>query len=147
MVVDTSSSSMTAVLGDTISMKARHRGIAGYVIDGLVRDLPAVRELGDFPVFARGATPIGPLQRGPGELNYPVSVGGIVVNPGDLIVGDPNGVVVVPLEIVESLLERLIERAPDDIAYVHAVRRGEFSNAWVDRIIEDAGLPAEPSQD
>ena len=59
-------------------------------------DLPGILELKDFPVYARGITPVGPLHRGPGEINYPVSVGGIVVQPGDVIVGDLNGVVVVP---------------------------------------------------
>ncbi|MBV9660143.1 MAG: hypothetical protein JO337_03195 [Acidimicrobiales bacterium] len=140
IVVDTSSSTMTAVLGDTISMKARHRGIAGFVIDGLIRDLPAVLRLGNFPVFARGTTPIGPLQRGPGEVNHPVSVGGIVVMPGDLIVGDLNGVVVVPREIADDLLARLIARGPAESAYLDAVARGEFSNAWVDNLLDEAGI-------
>lgn len=140
IVIDTSSSTMTAVLGDTISMKARHRGIAGFVIDGVVRDLPAILRLGNFPVFARGTTPIGPLQRGPGEINNPVSVGGIVVMPGDLIVGDLNGVVVVPREAAPDILERLMERAPADQAYLDAVARGEFSNAWVDRILDESGI-------
>ena len=79
VVVDTSNSSMTAVLGDLVSTKARHRGLAGFVVDGLVRDLPAIRALGDFPVFGRGVTPTGPLHRGPGEINYPVCAGGLVV--------------------------------------------------------------------
>jgi RraA family protein len=144
IVIDTSSSMMTAVLGDTISMKARHRGIAGFVIDGVVRDLPAILRLGNFPVFARGTTPIGPLQRGPGEINFPVSVGGIVVMPGDLIVGDLNGVVVVPREVAEDVLAGLIARAPADRAYLDAVARGEFSNAWVDHILDESGVPQEP---
>src|SRR5918994_2395349 len=101
VVVDTSSSSLTAVLGDLVCTKARHRGVQGFVVDGLIRDLQAIRALGDFPVFARGVTPIGPLHRGPGELNHPISAGGIVVNPGDVIVGDANGVVVVPRELAE----------------------------------------------
>jgi len=75
IAIDTSASTMTAVLGDLVSTKARHRGVAGFVVDGLIRDLPGIRALGDFPVFARGVTPIGPLHRGPGEINYPVSVG------------------------------------------------------------------------
>src|SRR5215207_1069988 len=61
IVVDTSSSSLTAVLGDLVCTKARHRGIAGFIVDGLIRDLPAIRRLGDFPVFARDVTPKGPL--------------------------------------------------------------------------------------
>lgn len=140
IAVDASSSTMTAVLGDLISTKARHRGIAGFVIDGLLRDLPAILALGDFPVFARGVTPIGPLHRGPGEINHPVSVGGIVVNPGDIIVGDLNGVVVVPREIAGDLLERLRSKAPAERAYAEAVARGEFSNSWVDNALQQSGL-------
>ena len=63
--------------------------------------------MGDFPVFARDVTPIGPMHRGPGEINYPIAAGGVVVNPGDIIVGDLNGVVVVPREFAESLLAQL----------------------------------------
>jgi len=140
IVVDASSSTMTAVLGDLVSTKARHRGIAGFVVDGLVRDLPAILELGDFPVFARGITPLGPLHRGPGEVNYPISAGGIVVNPGDIIVGDLNGVVVVPREIAVDLLQRLQSRAPAERAYAESVARGEFSNEWVDKALEQSGL-------
>jgi len=140
VVVDASSSTMTAVLGDLVSTKARHRGIRGFVVDGLVRDLPAILELRDFPVFARGITPLGPLHRGPGEVNYPVCVGGIVVNPGDIVVGDLNGVVVVPREICEDLLERLGTRAPTERAYAESVARGQFSNDWVDRALEQGGL-------
>jgi RraA family protein len=140
LVVDAGSSTMTAVLGDLISTKARHRGIAGFVIDGLVRDLPAILGLGDFPVFARGVTPLGPLHRGPGEINFPVSVGGIVVNPGDLIVGDLNGVVVVPRLFAPELLERLTTRSSAEKAYAAAVARGEFSNDWVDRSLAESGF-------
>src|SRR3954465_15775952 len=67
VIVDAGGSHMNAVLGDLISTKARHRGAQGFVIDGLVRDLQSIQELTDFPVFARGVTPIGPLHRGPGE--------------------------------------------------------------------------------
>ncbi len=143
IVVDASSSSLTAVLGDLVCTKARHRGIAGFVVDGYIRDLPAIRELGDFPVFARGITPIGPLHRGPGEINFPVSAGGIVVQPGDLIVGDPNGVVVVPQGIIEELLERLRSRAEAEAAYVASVARGDFSNAWVDALLEEGNVAVE----
>ena len=144
LVIDASSSTMTAVLGDLVSTKARHRGIAGVVIDGLVRDVDGILALGDLPVFARGSTPLGPLHRGPGEVNYPVSCGGIVVNPGDVIVGDADGVVVVPQESAEGVLERLDARAASAAEYQSAVARGEFSNAWVDTTLTGAGLEAEP---
>lgn len=147
VVVDTAGERTTAVLGDLVSTKARHRGIAGFVVDGLVRDIGAIRRLGDFPVFARGITPIGPLHRGPGEVNYPVSLGGIVVNPGDLIVGDVNGVVVVPRELAPELLQRLRERSAAEAEYLAAVARGEFSNAWVDSMLNEAGVDTEPYRD
>jgi RraA family protein len=137
VVVDAGGSIKNAVLGDTISMKARHRGIAGFVVDGYVRDLDAVRAL-DYPVYARGETLIGPLHRGPGEINYPVCCGGVVVEPGDAVIADSGGVVVIPRLYVEQLHSKLTRHRERMINYLAAVRRGEFSNAWVDRQLEDA---------
>lgn len=136
VVIDASSSSLTAVLGDLVSAKARHRGIAGIVVDGLIRDLPGIRALGDFPVFARGVTPIGPLHRGPGEINHAVCAGGIVVQPGDVIVGDPNGVVVVPRELAPEMVKRLEARKAAEAEYTAAVSEGDFSNDWVDELLQ-----------
>ncbi len=138
IVVDASASEMTAVIGDLVASKAKHRGIAGFVIDGLVRDLPEMREVG-LPVFARGITPIGPLHRGPGELNYPVSCGGIVVMPGDIVVGDASGVVVVRKDFASDVLERLRAQRSSLAEYVANVKRGQFSNAWVDDVLARNG--------
>jgi len=143
IVVDAGGSPVTAVMGELVSLKARHRGIAGFVVDGLIRDVIAIREMGDFPVFARGVTPIGPLHRGPGEINHPICAGGIVVNPGDIIVGDLNGVVVIPREIASDLLQRLIDRKAAEADYTAAVARGEFSNDWVDALLERSGCVRE----
>ncbi len=140
IVVNTSGSRASAALGDLVSTKARHRGIAGFIVDGLIRDLPGIRALGDFPVFARGTTPVGPLHRGPGEINYPVSAGGVVVNPGDVIIGDATGVVAVPREIADELLARLTTAASREKDYVAAVARGDFTNDWVDAALESHGL-------
>ena len=140
IVIDTSSSALTAVLGDLISTKAKHRGVAGFVVDGLIRDLPGIQALGGLPVFARGVTPIGPLHRGPGEINHAVSVGGIVVHPGDVIVGDMNGVVVVPRELVPEMHQRLDERRAAEANYTAAVSDGKFSNAWVDELLEKGSV-------
>jgi len=85
IVVDAGGSHMNGIIGDLISTKAKHRGVKGFVIDGLVRDIAGIKEVG-MPVFAKGITPIGPLHRGPGEINFPISCGGIVVNPGDIII-------------------------------------------------------------
>jgi RraA family protein len=154
VVIDAGGSTLNAVLGDLISMKARHRGIAGFIVDGLVRDLPGIMEL-DLPVFGRGTTPIGPLHRGPGEINYPICCGGVVVNPGDLVVADADGVVVAPQEILWELLQRLQSHEEKNAAYLASVRRGDFSNAWVDHLLhsqgcleveaESSAVPADPA--
>jgi regulator of RNase E activity RraA len=138
VVEDAGGSTMNAVLGDLVVTKSRHRGIVGFVVDGLIRDLPRILELGS-PVFARGITPIGPLHRGPGEVNFPIQCGGIVVHPGDIIAGDPNGVVVIPREMAPVLLERLCDQRAAEASYVAAVARGEFSNDWVDNLLIAAG--------
>lgn len=138
VVVDARGSSLNAVLGDTICTKARHRGIAGYVVDGHVRDLPAIRDL-DFPVFARGDTPIGPLHRGPGEINYPICCGGVVVNPGDVIVADAGGLVVIPNSHVAETHARLVAAAAESEGYKKRVQAGSFSNAWVDDTLRSGG--------
>src|SRR5688572_16344796 len=139
-VVDAAGSTMNAVLGDLVSTKAKHRQIAGFVVDGLIRDLPSIIPL-DSPIFARGTTPIGPLHRGPGEINYPICCGGIVVSPGDIIVADAAGVVLVPREIAEELLHRLQSHQEANAAYFASVKRGDFSNQWVDRLLDELNVP------
>lgn len=138
VVVDTSGSDKSAVFGDLVANKARYRGIAGFVIDGLIRDVKGVRESG-MPVFARGVTPFGPLHRGPGELNYSVSCGGIVVHPGDIIVADENGIVAVRREFAAEVITRLQKHSENMHDYIEAVKRGEFSNDWVDRQLQQDG--------
>jgi RraA family protein len=135
MVIDTSGSQRNAVLGDLVTNKAKHRGIAGFIVDGLVRDLPGLQEAG-LPVFARGVTPFGPLHRGPGELNYAVCCGGIVVNPGDIVVADASGIAVVRREVAQDTLMRLRAHRARMEKYVADVKAGNFSNEWVDRQLE-----------
>lgn len=153
VVIDAHGSKSNAVLGDIICTKSKHRGISGFVVDGLIRDLPGIVPL-DIPVFARGTTAIGPLHRGPGEINYPITCGGVVVSPGDILVADIAGIVVIPQGIARDLLERMLEHKKANASYLEAVQRGEFSNAWVDSLLEshncpitEAVLPRPQSQD
>lgn len=146
VIVDAGGSTQNAVLGDLISTKARHREIAGFIVDGLIRDLPSILPL-DFPVFARGVTPIGPLHRGPGEINYPICCGGVVVNPGDLIVADAAGIIAIPREIAHELLERLNLHEETNRAYLESVKRGDFSNHWVDQLLEEHQCPVVDTSD
>lgn len=137
IVVDAGGHTANAVFGDMVARKARHRGIIGFVIDGLVRDVPELKRIG-MPIYSIGTTPLGPLHRGPGEINYSVSCGGIVVNPGDTICADDNGVVVVRSEFAGDILRRLLSQQDALSLYNAAIDRGEFSNAWVDKLLGDA---------
>lgn len=96
-----------AVLGGVIGMHMVHRGIRGLVVDGAVRDVEEFRGLG-LPVMARAITPrSGTSSSGWGEVNVPVACGGAVVHPGDLVVGDDEGLVIVPHRWVESVANNL----------------------------------------
>jgi RraA family protein len=123
------------IIGDLVATKAKHRGIAGFVIDGLIRDVDGIQEVG-MPVYARGKTPKGPLHRGPGEINYTISCGGVVVNPGDIIYGDRNGIVVISREFADELFERLLQSRDRLQGYITNVKQGKFSNEWVDKTLD-----------
>lgn len=92
-----------ALIGDLIGIRAKSMGIAGFVIDGAVRDADALAACG-LPVFARSVTPAGPYKFGPGRLQIPVAIAGVVVSPGDIVVADADGVVVVRREDAEHVL-------------------------------------------
>ncbi|WP_180994067.1 RraA family protein [Bacillus sp. Marseille-P3661] len=105
IIADGKGHTQNAYLGELMAGAARAKGLEGIVIDGLVRDKEALTELG-FPIFAKGFIPNGPFKDGPGELNRPVSCGGVQVQPGDLIVGDDDGVIVVPVYMIEEILTK-----------------------------------------
>ena len=103
LVVENQGSSDTAMWGEITTTEAQRRGVAGLVIDGMVRDLDAIRRRG-FPVFARGATPKVAGRGQLGEVNVPISCGGVAVSPGDIVAGDADGVVVIPQRKAEEVL-------------------------------------------
>jgi regulator of RNase E activity RraA len=106
LVIVTNGHTTNSTWGELTSLFGRERGLAGVVTDGVVRDSREIVEIG-VPVFARGLTPNSPLKDGPGQVNVPVTCGGAIVRPGDILVGDADGVVVVPLEQAEVALERV----------------------------------------
>src|SRR4030095_14310275 len=85
-----------AVGGGDVRALAQQRGVAGFIVDGVIRDIGESRTNG-FPLFARGRSPIPAAKEGPGEINHPIRCGGVVVHPGDLVVADDEGIVVIPL--------------------------------------------------
>ncbi len=105
LVVNGEGDETRALLGDRMVTKARDQGAVGIVVDGAIRDADALEALG-LPVFARAVTPAGPYKHGPGQLNVPVALGGVVVRPGDIVCGDGDGVVVVPPERLLEIIQR-----------------------------------------
>lgn len=112
------------VWGGVMSAMARKKGIAGVVTDGLVRDVAEIREAG-FPVFSIGLTPVGPTKEGSGQINLPLSCGGVIINPGDIIVGDEDGVVAVQRAEAQAVLERVHARKKLEDEWFAAIERGE----------------------
>lgn len=94
IIVDAQGDLSSAITGEIMMTQAAVNGIAGVVIDGAIRDAEAMPEL-DMPVYVAGVTPKGPYKDGPGEINVPVCCGGVVVNPGDIVVGDSDGIVII----------------------------------------------------
>ena len=97
LVVNGQGATHRALIGELIAGRAALQGCAGFVLDAAVRDVSELREMG-FPVFARSTTPAGPYRNGPYRLGESVAIGSVVVRPGDVVVGDDDGVVVVPWE-------------------------------------------------
>ena len=102
-----------AVAGGNVCAIAQKRGVAGFVIDGVIRDIGESRDKG-FPLFARGRSPIPGTKDGPGEINHPIRCGGIVVHPGDVVIADDEGIVVVPLAKAEEVLKKAQAKADAD---------------------------------
>ncbi|MEV0698714.1 RraA family protein [Saccharopolyspora sp. NPDC050389] len=109
--------------GEILAAAAQQRGILGLVIDGGVRDTAELAELG-FPVFTRHVTVVGTGKEHPGRFDVPVRVAGAVVRPGDLVIGDADGVVVVPAPAVEETLDKADARVADEKAALDAIRTG-----------------------
>lgn len=115
-----------ALVGDLIAERALSLGVAGFVIDGCVRDVDAIREIG-MPVFARGVTPAGPYKNGPGQIGTPVAIGGVSVATGDVVIADADGVAFIPrsrLSIVAGLAEEKLLDEADKRARIRDGSRG-----------------------
>jgi 4-hydroxy-4-methyl-2-oxoglutarate aldolase len=123
LVVATGGYVGAAVTGDLLIGVARNRGAAGFVTDGLVRDLDDLETVG-LPVFAMGVTPNSPQRRGPGAVGLPIVCGGVTVASGDVVVGDRDGVVVVPCERIAATLESLEHVKAMEAATLERVRGG-----------------------
>jgi len=110
--------------GEVMTCAAQHRGISGLVIDGCVRDKALIQEMG-FPVFSRGLSIRGTLKNEEGTINSPLSIGNIVITPGDLIVGDDDGVVVVPRQKIREAIEASQKREQKEEQFMKELAAGK----------------------
>lgn len=129
IVVDGGGELSRALIGEIMATLAEVRGAAGFVLDGAIRDT-AVIGAGSFPVFARGAIHRGPYKNGPGAIGVPVAVGGQIVNPGDLVVGDADGVVAFPVEGAAPLLEAVRAQEAKEAAILKSIHAGTYVGAY-----------------
>jgi regulator of RNase E activity RraA len=142
LVIDGKADQTSALMGEIMISACLRLGLAGVVIDGAVRDSDALRELG-FAVFSFGTNPNGPTKNVPGRINHPVSVGGVVVRPGDFITGDADGVVVVEREKIEALLPLARQKVTDEARRIEAIGRGMTSAPWLEAALRRAGVLTE----
>ena len=131
VVVDAGGDCTNSLMGEMMLTHSETRGLAGVVLDGAIRDSGYVGNHG-YPVFAVGVTERGPYQSGPGELNVPIAMGGLVVMPGDLIIGDDDGVICVPFDMTEDIYADAAKRFAVETAQRDRVRNGTVDRNWVD---------------
>jgi regulator of RNase E activity RraA len=140
LVVDGKADRTCALMGAIMISACRKMGFGGAVLDAAVRDTEELRELG-FPVFAVGANPKGPTKFVPGRINWPVSCGGISVQPGDLVVGDADGVVVIEREKAASLLDAAAKKVDDEKARFADIAAGRnLKPKWLEPALRAAGV-------
>jgi 4-hydroxy-4-methyl-2-oxoglutarate aldolase len=140
LVIDGKADRTCALMGSIMLNACKKLGLAGVVIDGSIRDTEELRELG-FPVWAIGANPNGPTKNVPGRINGPISCGGASVNPGDLIVGDADGVVVIERERAASLLPLAAQKVADERQRIADIASGKaIRPKWLDASLVAAGV-------
>ncbi|MBU7572379.1 MAG: RraA family protein [Hydrogenophaga sp.] len=139
LVVDGKGDQTAALMGTIMMTACQKLGIAGVVIDGAVRDSLEIEEMG-FPVFSVGTNPNGPTKLVPGRIGHPISIGGVTLHPGDLVLGDADGVVIVEREKIEALLPLAEKKVKDEAARIAAIQQGDTAAKWLDAALRSAGV-------
>lgn len=131
IVVDGGGFCERALCGEIMATYAKKRGLSGFVINGAIRDYAALQEL-DFPVFARAISPNGPYKNGPGVVNTPVALGGRMIYPGDIMVGDDTGIINIrPCEAEKVLKQAQKIKQHEHLTLAKIKREGKFDLDWV----------------
>ncbi|RSL31934.1 RraA family protein [Salibacterium salarium] len=138
IVVDADGDMSQAIMGEIMLRLAEKKGISGFVIDGAIRDSKAFEER-DYPCFAKGVTHRGPYKEGPGEINISITVGNMIVNPGDIIVGDEDGIVAVPLESAEEIRNLAKTQQDNERQTFQLIEENGVDRSWVDKTLKEKG--------
>ncbi len=139
VVISTCGNTTSAVFGELMCHTAAAKKLAGIVVDGAIRDVDGIANLG-FPAFSRTVCPGGCDKDGPGEINTPIACGNTVVMPGDIIVGDESGVVVVPREHAERVLGLVGELMSRETKRIDEIRQGVLYKAEIDDALRKKGV-------
>jgi regulator of RNase E activity RraA len=139
LVIDGKADRSSALMGTIMMTACQKLGIAGVVMDGACRDSLEIDEM-DYPVFSVGTNPNGPTKNIGGRIGHPVSVGDVTVRPGDFIIGDGDGVVVVEREKIEALLPLAAKKVKDEAARIAAIKEGDTAAKWLDAALRTAGV-------
>lgn len=138
IVVDAGGDLSNALIGEMMVAYAIKRGVAGIVINGAIRDAASISSE-DFPMFAAGITHRGPYKDGPGEINVPISIDGMVVEPGDLIIGDDDGLLCIPYDHVTDVYERAHAKHVAEQKQLEQIANGENDRSWVLNALREKG--------
>jgi 4-hydroxy-4-methyl-2-oxoglutarate aldolase len=139
VVVNTCGGNMTAVFGELMCHTASEKKLGGIVVDGAIRDVEGITRLG-FPAFSRTVSPGACDKDGPGEINVPIACGGAVVMPGDIVVGDDDGVAVVPRENAEEVLTLVGALMARESARIAEIKQGDWYRAEIDDSLRKKGI-------
>ncbi|MDB5773190.1 MAG: hypothetical protein JWM42_3564 [Burkholderia sp.] len=134
LVIDGDGNLDRALMGEIMKRVAQSRRFAGLVIDGAVRDVASYRE-DTFPCYARGVCHRGPYKDGPGEINVPVSISGVVVQPGDIVVGDDDGVVFISPADAKAVAAASRQKAAAEASTFESIAANKYDDAWVDEFL------------
>ncbi len=142
IVVDGGGDLTNSLFGEIMSHQAEVKGLAGIVIYGAIRDAGILRQ-SSFPVFAAGVTHRGPYKDGPGEINVAIAIDGMVIEPGDLILGDEDGLLCVPFDQVEALYAAARAKMALEAKTMADISAGTHDTAWVNATLTRIGCPLE----
>ncbi|MEN3364875.1 MAG: hypothetical protein V7606_2149 [Burkholderiales bacterium] len=139
LVVDGGGCIERALVGEIMKAVAQSRGFVGFVIDGAIRDLRAF-EADDFPCYARDVSHRGPYKDGPGEINVPITIGGSVVHPGDIVVGDRDGVVFIPAAEAQEVAAAAKRKAEMEAEVLKGIAAGRYDDNWISKVLAEKGV-------